>query len=133
MIMNSVRWSLPVMVSVVPGGERRFDCVHDALDYLTYEWPSPRGRHRARAQQALRAALDRQISPEEAREAFVAACIEAGVLVTGRVHFGLGRRSGRAGIVANTDAIAPQPAAPPVPLPPSETRPDRVRRTAIAD
>lgn len=86
MMLNSVRWLAPVMVSFLPRAERQFDCVHDALDYLEHEWPTPGGRHHTRARQLLRLALARQISAEEAREAFVAACIEANVLGTQHIE-----------------------------------------------
>lgn len=86
MMLNSVRWLAPVMVSFLPSAERQFDCVHDALDYLEHEWPSPGGRHHRRARQLMRLALARQISAEEAREAFVAACIESGILGRGHIE-----------------------------------------------
>lgn len=93
MMLNSVRWFAPVMVSFLPGAERQFDCVHDALDYLEHEWPISGGRHREHAKRALRAALARQLSAEEAREAFVAACVEAGILGRGYMDVVRNRRT----------------------------------------
>jgi hypothetical protein len=103
-MLYSVRWSAPIMVSLLPGADRQFDCVHDALDFLEHEWP---GRHHQRARQALRAALAREISAEEARDAFISACIECGILSTQRLEIARSRRSkgGASGPIAAVGAF----------------------------
>jgi hypothetical protein len=80
-LLVSVRWMTPVMVQFGNGAVRKFDCVHDALDCLQHEWPSPRGKEHARAVDRLCAALARLAPPDEARHAFVAACAESEILV----------------------------------------------------
>lgn len=80
MLLVSVRWTTPVLVTFANGAVRQFDCVHDALDCLQHEWPSPRGRRHDKAVEVLGAALARLAPVEEARKAFVSACVEAGIL-----------------------------------------------------
>ncbi len=81
MLLVSVRWTTPVLVTFANGAVRQFDCVHDALDCLQHEWPSPRGRRHQKAMEVLASALARLAPVEEARNAFVAACAESGILV----------------------------------------------------
>ena len=81
MLLVSVRWTVPVLVTFANGTVRQFDCVHDALDCLQHEWPSPRGRRHQRAIEVLGAALARLVPVEEARKAFVSACVESQILV----------------------------------------------------
>ena len=84
-LLVNVRWLTPVMVQFGNGAIRRFECVHDALDCLQHEWPSPRGKAHARAIERLCAALARLGPIDEAREAFVAACEETGILARATV------------------------------------------------
>lgn len=81
MLLVSVRWTTPVLVTFANGAVRQFDCVHDALDCLQHEWPSPRGKRHQKAVDVLGAALARLAPVEEARKAFVSACVESGILV----------------------------------------------------
>jgi hypothetical protein len=81
MLLVSVRWTTPVLVTFANGAVRQFDCVHDALDCLQHEWPSPRGRRHQKAIEVLGAALARLVPVEEARTAFVSACVESRILV----------------------------------------------------
>lgn len=81
MLLVSVRWTTPVLVTFANGAVRQFDCVHDALDCLQHEWPSPRGKRHEKAIAVLGAALARLATLEEARTAFVSACVESGILV----------------------------------------------------
>ncbi|MET3612149.1 hypothetical protein ABID16_000454 [Rhizobium aquaticum] len=69
------------MVTFANGAVRQFDCVHDALDCLQHEWPSPRGKRHQKATEVLASALARLAPVDEARNAFVSACVEAGILV----------------------------------------------------
>ncbi|HWU63663.1 MAG TPA: DUF982 domain-containing protein [Ensifer sp.] len=70
-----------MLVTFANGAVRQFDCVHDALDCLQHEWPSPRGKRHEKAVEVLGAALARLAPVEEARKAFVSACVESGILV----------------------------------------------------
>ncbi len=75
------RWTAPVRVHLQCGLERGFVCVHDALDFLQYEWPSRTGTLYARAANLCRLALDGGLPADIAREAFIFACLEAGMPV----------------------------------------------------
>ncbi len=79
--MNSqdVLFRAPVRVRMQCGLERIFLSVYDALDYLEHEWPLRRGDRYKRAVNRCRAALAWAASPDVAREAFIAACLEAGM------------------------------------------------------
>jgi hypothetical protein len=73
-------WRHPVQVRLKSGLERSFVCIEDSLDCLEHNWPIKNARHQKRAIDLCRAVLTRSASSEVAREAFVAACIEAGML-----------------------------------------------------
>lgn len=76
---------VPVRVRMQCGLERTFLSVHDALDYLEHEWPLRRGDRYKRAVRKCRGALSRIEPLEVAREAFIAACLEAGMpMIMGR-------------------------------------------------
>jgi hypothetical protein len=72
-------WQKPVVVRLQNGLEHTFLSVEDSLDFLENEWPIRNGRHRHRAIDLCRSAMNRTTSSEVAREAFIAACIEAGI------------------------------------------------------
>jgi|GEM_PF-759553 len=72
-------WRAPVNVRLQCGLERTFLSVYDALDFLENEWPLRRGERYERAVRKCRAALRRLVPKEVAREAFIAACFEAGM------------------------------------------------------
>lgn len=74
-----IPWHQPITVTLQSGTERRFLGAYDALDFLENEWPVRRGRHYESAKSLCRAALNRTISTEVAREAFIASCLEAGL------------------------------------------------------
>lgn len=76
-----VYFSVPLNVCLSNGLSRTFASVHDALDFLENEWPLRRGERYKRACEKCRAALLRQTPVAIAREAFVAACLEAGMPV----------------------------------------------------
>lgn len=85
--MNSqdVHFCVPVRVRIQFGLERSFMSVHDAVDYLENEWPLREGDRYKRAVRKCRGALSRIEPLEVAREAFIAACLEAGMpMVMGR-------------------------------------------------
>lgn len=58
-----------------------FQGVYDALDFLENEWPRRNGKRYKRACDRCRAALQLRSHAHMAREAFVSACIEAGMPV----------------------------------------------------
>jgi hypothetical protein len=70
-------WSKPVTVRLQKGLHRTFHSLESAIDFLEDEWPTRPGRHGTRALNLCRAAQTRLVSRETAREAFIAACIEA--------------------------------------------------------
>ena len=61
---------------------RMFSSVYEALDFLENEWPVKTGNRYRNAIAACRGALNRTTPVRVARDAFVAACYEAGVGVT---------------------------------------------------
>ncbi|NTJ61162.1 DUF982 domain-containing protein [Agrobacterium rhizogenes] len=79
MPLNDVPWTRPVAVRLQCGLERTFSGIYDALDFLENEWPLRRGERHDRAVKTCRRALHRIVPAAIAREAFVAACLEAGM------------------------------------------------------
>jgi len=59
--------------------ERTFTGAYDALDFLENEWPLRHGERHQRAVKTCRGALNGTTPRIVAREAFVAACLEAGM------------------------------------------------------
>ncbi|MGD9476379.1 DUF982 domain-containing protein [Shinella sp. G-2] len=74
-------FSTPLHVRLSSGLGRTFDSVNDTLDFLENEWPLRHGERYERACEKCRGALARQVPVAVAREAFVAACLEAGMAV----------------------------------------------------
>jgi hypothetical protein len=74
---TEISWQQPITVQLQNGAERRFTGAYEALDFLENEWPIRRGGHYDNAIRLCRAALLRATPVEAAREAFVAACLEA--------------------------------------------------------
>lgn len=72
-------FQVPLTVSFPSGLTRTFESLHDTLDFLENEWPLRRGERYQRACTKCRAALLKQAPIFVAREAFVAACLEAGL------------------------------------------------------
>jgi len=73
-------WDVPVYVRIDSGMTATIDGPDEALTYLTTRWPAKRGRHYEQASVLCEAATERFGSLQEAREAFIAAAIEAHVL-----------------------------------------------------
>ena len=69
----------PVNVRLQNGLQHSFQGVYDALDFLDNEWPLGRGERYHRAVAQCRSALNKLAPVEVAREAFIAACLEAGM------------------------------------------------------
>ncbi|MFE0359683.1 DUF982 domain-containing protein [Streptomyces nigra] len=72
-------WSPPVLLRVQRDTELVFDGPLEAINFLENEWPSDRGHEYDRAVVLCIASLDDCVPLVAAREAFVAACIEAGM------------------------------------------------------
>lgn len=79
MLINDVSWTRPVTVRLQCGLERTFVGAYDALDFLENEWPLRRGERYERALKTCRGAVNGRMPLVVAREAFVAACLEAGL------------------------------------------------------
>lgn len=82
-MLADVYFSVPLQVSFPNGVTRSFESVHDTVDFLENEWPLRHGERYKRACEKCRAALFRMAPVAVAREAFVAACLEAGLPVQG--------------------------------------------------
>ncbi len=79
MPLNDVPWTRPVTVRLQCGLERIFIGIYDALDFLENEWPLRHGKRHDRAVKTCRRALNGIVPSIIAREAFVVACLEAGM------------------------------------------------------
>ncbi|MBZ7927631.1 DUF982 domain-containing protein (plasmid) [Ensifer adhaerens] len=77
-----IPWTVPLSVRLQSGSERLFFSVHAALDFLENEWPTRSGRGYEGAVRSCRGALKRATPAAVAREAFVGACLEAGMVPT---------------------------------------------------
>ncbi|MBD9650191.1 DUF982 domain-containing protein [Ensifer sp. NPDC090286] len=75
-------WGVPLSVRLQSGAERLFSTVFDALDFLENEWPVRNGQTYKAAVDSCREALNGRAPASVAREAFVGACIEAGMTPT---------------------------------------------------
>jgi hypothetical protein len=76
-----IHFATPIYVRFASGMTRTFQGVYDALDFLENEWPLRNGERYKRACDRCRAALQLRSHARLAREAFVSACIEAGMPV----------------------------------------------------
>ena len=79
MPLNDVQWTRPVTIRLQCGLEKTFAGIYDALDFLENEWPLRHGERHHRAVKTCRAALNGVVPAFVAREAFMAACLEAGM------------------------------------------------------
>ncbi len=79
MPLNDVRWTRPLTIRLQCGLERTFTGIYDALDFLENEWPLRHGARHERAVKTCRGALNGVVPAIIAREAFTAACLEAGM------------------------------------------------------
>jgi len=74
---DPLKWRTPVYVRIGRGMREPVEGPHRALLYLSTRWPAERSRCHAHAKFACAAAIEQSGSPERARDAFVAAVIEA--------------------------------------------------------
>jgi hypothetical protein len=79
MLINDVSWARPVTVRLQCGLERTFLGAYDALDFLQNEWPLRHGEPYERAVKTCCGASGGATPLVVSREAFVAACLEAGM------------------------------------------------------
>lgn len=79
MLVSEVPWRVSVTVRLECGLERTFNSAFETIDFLENEWPERRGERYYRAVNQCRGALSRVVPAEVAREAFIAACLEAGM------------------------------------------------------
>ncbi|CDZ73512.1 DUF982 domain-containing protein [Neorhizobium galegae] len=75
-----VQWSTPVAVRIGYGSPEMIENAADALEFLERRWPHERDKQYQAAKQACEGALFHSRSSSIAREAFIAAAIEAYVL-----------------------------------------------------
>lgn len=80
MDIDTGTWSVPVYVRIGYGASESINDTSQALHYLMLRWPTERGEKYHAACIACANAVERRGSAEKAREAFVAAAIEALVL-----------------------------------------------------
>ncbi|WP_244616192.1 DUF982 domain-containing protein [Rhizobium sp. RU20A] len=80
--MHYIAWFRPVTLKLHSGIRHDVRSPYDALDFLNAEWPVRRGNHYAAARERCRNALTDPRETEAAREAMIAAALEAGVLCT---------------------------------------------------
>ena len=83
MNVRDVPWNPPLRVTLQSGLQRTFASAYEALDFLENEWPIRQGRRYEGALNSCGRALARSTPASVAREAFIAACVEAGVTVSG--------------------------------------------------
>jgi hypothetical protein len=74
-----IHWSVPVRVRTEDGYKRSICGPGEALSFLE-NWPGKEGPHYLKARRECAAAVQRRVSPEVARDIFIAASIEGGVL-----------------------------------------------------
>ncbi len=79
MSRRDIPWSHPLGVTLRAGMDRTFSSVYEALDFLENEWPQKHGACYDRAIVTCRRGLSGLAPTEVAREAFIAACLEAGM------------------------------------------------------
>ncbi len=77
---SDVLWNSPVSVRLQNGTEKYFHSLHDTLDFLENEWPTPHGAYHDAAVVSCRNALRHQTPPAVSKELFLAACLEAGLV-----------------------------------------------------
>lgn len=82
--MDPKRWNKPVTVETGKLGKlRAIASTVDAARFLLEDWPEVAGPAHLKARVACLAVLDGTEETEHAREAFIAAAVEADILVKG--------------------------------------------------
>ncbi|MFN7023270.1 MAG: DUF982 domain-containing protein [Pseudorhizobium sp.] len=81
-----VGWTHPVHVTLEPRTQTCVRSAEEAMRALAGAWPVRSGAHQTKAIRLCMLALQRQTSQEVAREGFISAALEAGILSLGP-HF----------------------------------------------
>lgn len=80
--MDPKRWSRPLSFQVNRSGEfRTITNTSEAATVLSHAWPIARGRSLKSAKRTCRQVLSGERPPSEARNAFIAAAVEAHIFV----------------------------------------------------
>ncbi len=79
-ILASAPFRVPVLVRIGHGSSEAVESASDAIHYLQNRWPHERGHHYQQAMRLCKEAAQGLLPTEVAREAFIAAAIEAYVL-----------------------------------------------------
>lgn len=95
MYLPDMPWSVPVHVTFQNGTSRAFSSVFEALDILENEWPRRSGPRYLTAVETCRRTLQRMMPIAVAREAFIAACLEANLLAARAGDHHVGSAQGR--------------------------------------
>lgn len=82
-LAQAVEWTHPVSVTLEPNHEKYVRSATEAMSALSAAWPVQNGAHQIKAMRLCMLALQRQASQEVAREAFISAALEAGILSLG--------------------------------------------------
>ncbi len=77
---GAVPWHTPLLVRVGYGSTEKVGSPKDALHYLHNRWPYSRGSLYSRAESLCKAAAEGRVSSEAAKDAFIAAALEARML-----------------------------------------------------
>ena len=77
---TEARWLSPVFVRIGGHVPEAVRSPQDAMLYLHFRWPTRRGKAFDAARTLCAAAVEKNLACEGAREAFIIACIEAGIL-----------------------------------------------------
>lgn len=98
MLIFDIKWIAPIRISLLDDDETIVEGPVQALALLRDDWPAPGGKHHRTAVQECNAACQALGRSEKAREAFMAAALEAGVLI-----FGGDARRARAIVAADSE------------------------------
>jgi hypothetical protein len=74
-------WGTPVSIRIGTGPAEFIHNAQEGLDYLRERWPAIEGPHKLEAKKECEAALSRKADPKHARNAFIAAAIEADIFL----------------------------------------------------
>ncbi|MCD2178142.1 DUF982 domain-containing protein [Rhizobium sp. C1] len=84
MLTFDLKWIAPIRVGVLDDDATVVEGPMQALSLLHDDWPAPGGKHHQTAIQECKLACHELGRSEKAREAFMAAALEAGILIFGR-------------------------------------------------
>ena len=76
----SIEWKKSVRIRIGTGSAEAIVGPGEAFIALSHRWPAEHGRHYSDAKRLCRLAIAGNVSSEVARDAFIAAALEASVL-----------------------------------------------------